>query len=139
MIRYKLYQGNNSRTGTKGLWYARAVVEDTVDLEALSEHMANHNTPYSAGAIKGVLTDMINCIKELILDGKSVKLPDLAYFKAGISSAGASTRKEFSVQKNIRAVRLRTHATGKLRTSEMKSEIVVKEYSAYDKNTTTNP
>ncbi len=41
--------------------------------------MSNHNTPYSSGVIKGVLADMVSCTKELILDGKNVKLDELAH------------------------------------------------------------
>lgn len=48
--------------------------------------MSNHNTPYSSGVIKGVLADMVSCTKELILDGKNVKLDDLAIFSVGIVS-----------------------------------------------------
>ena len=46
--------------------------------------MSDHNSPYSAGMIKGVLTDMVVCIKELLLDGKSVKIDDLAIFSVGL-------------------------------------------------------
>ena len=80
MIRYKKYQMTGEKSPLKGLWYARPLIEDTFDTERLAKHMANHNTPYSEGLIKGVLTDMISCTKELILDGKNVKLDDLAIF-----------------------------------------------------------
>ena len=76
MIRYKKYQMTGEKSPLKGLWYARPVIEETFNIETLAKHMANHNTPYSAGVIKGVLADMISCIKELILDGKNVKLDD---------------------------------------------------------------
>ena len=72
-----------------GKWYARVVtMGKTVTLEELAEHMAQHNTPYSEGVIRGVLTDMVNCIRELVLEGKSVKIPNLAIFSAGIKSTG---------------------------------------------------
>ena len=86
MIRYKKYQMTGENHPLKGLWYARPLIEDTFDTEKLAKHMSNHNTPYSAGLIKGVLTDMIACTKELILDGKNVKLDDLAIFSVGIVS-----------------------------------------------------
>lgn len=86
MIRYKKYQMTGEKSPLKGLWYARPVIEETFNIETLAKHMANHNTPYSAGVIKGVLADMISCIKELILDGKNVKLDDLAIFSVGIVS-----------------------------------------------------
>ena len=84
MIRYKKYQVTGEDSPLKGLWYARPVIEETFDIEKLAKHMSNHNTPYSSGVIKGVLADMVSCTKELILDGKNVKLDDLAIFSVGI-------------------------------------------------------
>ena len=56
-IFYKLYQNKRKGSVTKDKWYARsAVMGKTVSLEDLAEHMAQHNTPYSEGVIKGVLT-----------------------------------------------------------------------------------
>ena len=49
MIRYKKYQFTGENHPLKGLWYARPVIEETFDTEMLAKHMANHNTPYSAG------------------------------------------------------------------------------------------
>ena len=80
MLHYKLYQIKHPGKTWDGFWFPRATVNQTIDLEQLAEHMANHNTPYSKGAIFGVLTDMLNCIRELVLDGNAVKIPNLAYF-----------------------------------------------------------
>ena len=83
------YQVTGENSPLKGLWYARPVIEETFDIERLAKHMSNHNTPYSSGVIKGVLTDMVSCTKELILDGKNVKMDDLAIFSVGIVSKKA--------------------------------------------------
>lgn len=80
MLRYKLYQIKQLGKPYSGLWFPRATDNQTIDLEQLAKHMANHNSPYSKGAIFGVLTDMLNCIRELVLDGNAVKIPNLAYF-----------------------------------------------------------
>ena len=76
--------------------------------------MSSHNTPFSKGVIKGLLTDMVNCIKELLLEGKNVKIDDLAIFSIGIKNqkGGADTEEDFSVTKNIQSVKLRSRATG---------------------------
>ena len=66
MILYVLKQNKNSKSAAFGKWFAFPVIEETIDLDALAEHMSNHNTPYSKGAIKGMLTDMVGCIKELL-------------------------------------------------------------------------
>ena len=79
MIRVKLYQNKNEKNETAyNKWYPRVIVEETIGLEELSAHMASHNTPFSKGAIKGILTDAVACTKELLLMGKNVKFPDLA-------------------------------------------------------------
>ena len=114
MILYVLKQNKNSKSLAYGKWYAYPVIEETIDLDSLAEHMANHNTPYSKGAITGVLTDMVNCIKELLLEGKNVKIDDLAIFSIGIKNqkGGADTEEDFSVSKNVQSVKLRSRATG---------------------------
>lgn len=132
MIRYKKYQVTGAKSPLKGLWYARPVIEETYDTEKLAKHMANHNTPYSAGVIKGVLSDMISCIKELILDGKNVKLDDLAIFSVGIvSKKGAQSAADFSLANNVKGLKLRARATGELSNSQINLEGQLKESSAY--------
>ena len=76
MIRYKIYQNQQKKGLNAGKWFARAVSDETFDLAKLAEHMSKHNSPYSGGVIKGVLSDMVDCIKELLLDGKRVKIDD---------------------------------------------------------------
>ena len=132
MIRYKKYQFTGENHPLKGLWYARPVIEETFDTEMLAKHMANHNTPYSAGLIKGVLTDMIACTKELILDGKNVKLDDLAIFGVGIRGKPADTSKDWSVTTNVVGLRLKCRATGTLAINQLKLEAQLKELSPYD-------
>ena len=83
MIRYILRKIKNDQSPVFNRWFAYPVVEETVNLSNLAKHMASHNTPFSAGVIKGLLTDMINCIKELLLEGKNVKIDDLAIFSLG--------------------------------------------------------
>ena len=83
--------------------------------------MSEHNTPYSKGAIKGVLTDMIGCVRELMLEGKAVKLEGLAIFSAGIKTKknGAPTSAEFSTTKHIDSVYMRARATGEFTRQEL--------------------
>ena len=136
MIRYKKYQVTGEKSPLKGLWYARPVIEETYDTAKLAKHMANHNTPFSSGVIKGVLSDMISCIKELILDGKNVKLDDLAIFSVGIvSKGGAQSPDEFSLANNVKGLKLRARATGELSNAQINLEGQLKEASAYNVET----
>ena len=132
MIRYKKYQVTGENSLLKGLWYARPVIEETFDIERLAKHMSNHNTPYSSGVIKGVLTDMVSCTKELILDGKNVKMDDLAIFSVGIvSKKGAKSAADFSLANNVKGLKLRARATGELSNAQINLEGQMKKASMY--------
>ena len=132
MLHYKIYQNKSKGNKAYGKWFARATVNQTIDLEKLAEHMANHNTPYSKGAIYGVLTDMVNCIRELVLEGNAVKIPNLAIFSAGITTTAASTPEAFKPSANIKSVHLRARSTGDLTRAVLTSAAQMQEAGAYD-------
>ena len=135
MILYVLKQNKNRKSPAFGKWFAFPVIEETIDLDALAEHMSNHNTPYSKGAIKGMLTDMVSCIKELLLEGKNVKIADLAIFSLGIKNNGGAVSEEaFTVSKNIKGVKLRARATGELIAKSLNLEATLKKASATTKS-----
>jgi hypothetical protein len=119
MILYKLRQNTNKFNELSyGKYYAVPVINETVDLDGLSEHMANHNTPFSPGAIKGMLTDMVICIKELLLDGKAVKIEDKSTYKAS---------------EYISGVRMRALAAGELAYGKLNGDASLKRAS-FDKD-----
>ena len=88
MISYNLRQLKNRKSSANKKWYAYPVIDETVNLDGLAEHMANHHSPFTEGTIKGILTDMVTCIKEIMLEGKNVKIDDLAIFSAHIENQG---------------------------------------------------
>jgi len=140
MILYVLKQNKNEKSSAYGKFFAYPVIEETIDLDALAGHMSNHNTPYSKGAIKGMLTDMVSCIKELLLEGKNVKVADLAIFSLGIKNNGGSdTEDEFSVSKHIKGVKLRARATGELTTTSLNLEASLKKATAVTKSKKEDP
>lgn len=134
MILYVLKKNKNSKSAAFGKYFAYPVIEETVTLDGLAEHMSSHNTPYSKGAIKGMLTDMVSCIKELLLEGKNVKIADLAIFSLGIKNNGGAVSEEaFTVSKNIKGVKLRARATGELIAKSLNLEATLKKASATSK------
>ena len=127
MVRYILKQIKITGNKCFGKWFAKNVVEETIDLDALAEHMSTHNSPYSKGVIKGLLTDMIGCIKELLLEGKNVKIDDLAIFSLGIKNKEMAVKEEdFTVSKNISGVKLKARATGDLMSKSLNLEATLK-------------
>lgn len=144
MILFKLSKNKNPKIQKAyGKYYARPVVTQTVDLNGLAEHMTEHNTGFSPGATKGLLTDMVKCIKELVLQGFAVKIDDLAIFSIGLKTKkGADSEDDFSVAKNIDGVRLRARATGNLTSSKLDIQASLKNAAnllVEDSSKTTTP
>ena len=121
MILYNLKKNKNKKMpNAYGKYYAYPVVTQTIGMDGLATHMSGHNTPFSPGAIKGMLTDMVICVRELALQGIAVKIDNLAIFSIGIKNKlGADTEKDFSITKNIEGVKLRARATGELMSDKL--------------------
>lgn len=125
MIRIVLYQNTNQKIAEAcGKWFPRVVSDETIGLEELAAHMASHNTPYSKGAILGMLTDAAACTKELLLLGKNVKFADIAIFSLGLKvKGGAPTKENYNVAKYILGLKLKARATGELKTENLDTTI----------------
>ena len=129
-IKYKIYK-NTSAAGKKDKYYARAFHDETVGLEELAEHMANHNTPYSKGTIHGVLKDMVACVRELLLDSKKVKLDNLAIFSLGLTSKPADSPETFSTSTNITKAYINAIGTGEISKKQLDIAARFKEVVEY--------
>ena len=132
MLLYVLKLNQNAKMPEAyGKYYAYPVITQTVDIDGLAEHMASHNTPFSKGAIKGMITDMVSCVKELTLQGFAVKIDDLAIFSIGIrNKEGAKSEKEFTIAKNIDGFRLRARGTGEFSSKTINLDATLKKATA---------
>ncbi len=133
MIRFKLTLVNPESTSTlKGKYVPHVVIDETFDITKLAEHMSHHSSPFSKGALQGMITDMVACIRELILDGKNVKLDNLAIFSAGLETTAADTKEEFSIAKHISGIKLRARATGDSTRVLLSADATLKEIDNYN-------
>ena len=128
MLKYVLRPLVNSKSSYNGRYYAYPAIEETVDLKALAKHMANHHSGFSEAICYAVVQSMVRCIKEMVLDGKNVKVDDLAIFSCGIVNVTgrALSAAEFTTPKHIRRVKLRARATGELSNSSLNLEATLK-------------
>lgn len=132
MLKYRKYKISSENNPLNGKVFAKAVINQTIGLDGLARHMAKHNTVFSRGVIKGLLTDMVDCIQELTLEGTAVKIDDLAIFSVGIESKGAESVEAFTAATNIRGFKLRARATGNYRKAALKQVATIKEMDDYD-------
>ena len=93
--------------------------------------MSTHNTPFSTGAIHGMLKDMVNCIKELLMDGKNVKIDDLGMLQRGHPARRGPSRRRISPRRQYHRRTLRARATGNLSSASLKLTAKLREYTEY--------
>ena len=86
MLELNIFKNNNQNAETFGKWYARVEGKEQLSVHDMAKHMAKHNTPFSAGTIEGILTDFVECVREQCLQGNTVKIENLAIFKASVKS-----------------------------------------------------
>ena len=139
MIQYVLKKNINEKMpNAYGKYFAYPVITQTYDIDQLVDHMASHNTPFSRGAIKGMITDMVACIRELVLQGIAVKIADLAILSIGIKNkAGAASEKEFTIAKNIEGLKIRARGTGDFSCLNLSLDGTLKKATAISADSTT--
>ena len=99
----KTHPGDRQSTETKA--YGVAQLSDIVTLEQFAEHIAVHGSIFTKDIIHGVLVKMVDCMKEMLLEGKKVQLGYLGSFAPSLSTEGARTAALFTAE-NIKKVRV---------------------------------
>jgi len=77
-----------SESEQAGKLYARVSYKQTLGVMDMAKHMAEHNTAFSEGLITGILIDFVRCVREQVLNGNTVKIDNLAIFKATVEANG---------------------------------------------------
>ena len=114
----------------KELWYATVVTDREMSFEEFVDHISSHNSPYSRGTVHGVMMDMLDCMKELILDGKNVRLGDLGLFSIGIKSRGEVSRDKVT-SASVEDIHLLVKNTKNWSNSELKKLCKITAYDSY--------
>ena len=129
-----------SQTEEEGKLYARVSYKESMSVQDVATHMASHNTIYSEGTIVGVMTDFVRCVRHLILEGKTVKIDNLAIFKATVEANGLTVLYDADTDKvasatlgtlaagaktgaAVKVVKLLAQATGEVTRDELKKSV----------------
>ena len=86
--------------------YGTAQVHEVLDMDDFCKHISDHNSPFSKGTVKGILTDAVSCLREMMLAGNKVVLGDLGSFHVELATEGAVTTEDFTAQ-NIKDINIR--------------------------------
>lgn len=120
----------SGENANKKMWYATTVTDREVSFEDFVTHVSEHNSPYSRGTVHGVLMDTLDCLQELILDGKSVRLADLGLFSIGMTSKGVESKDKVSAA-SVEGVHLILRNTKSWSNAELRKKCRIEEYNAY--------
>ena len=108
MIDYSIsLRANPMKPAEEPKAYATVQVKETVGIDALARHIAEHGSTYSRADIQSVLIQAVDCIKELILEGKAVDLGDMGRFLPDIEGTGAPSIKDFNSASHIKRLSAR--------------------------------
>ena len=95
MINYSIYIAG-SKPGTKKAdiketkAYGTSQIHEALSFDDFCQHIADHNSPFSAGAICGILKDAVACLREQLLAGNSVQFGDMGRFHVELNTVGAA-------------------------------------------------
>jgi len=102
----KKYKNNNEASSAFGKYYGRIVHTETLTTDEFANHISSHGSPFDRSTIVGVLTAACDCLVELTLDSKRIRLGDLGTFYMSAETTGEASEEEFSAD-NIKKVHLR--------------------------------
>jgi len=130
MLFYRKYKNNNSHSKGYGKWYARAIVTETIGIEAIATKMQDNCTVKRAD-ILAVLSELGPTLKDLLQESKRVHIPYLGYLKLGISTIGEADTDQFTSRQNVKSVHVLFQAekrtTNGIRLNTLTDGVVVSE------------
>ena len=83
--------------------YARVQINEVISTKKFVGHISDHNGVFSKGTVKGVTTDLVNCLREMLVAGNKVEIEGLGTFGISLTSEGAESLDKFT-SANIKAV-----------------------------------
>ena len=110
-ILYEVYQNDikDSESVMYGKWYARLKSIETMSLAKVAKHIAEHGSVFTEDVVEGVLKKFKNCLLEMLLDSKKVKIAGLGtfYLTCECTKGGAEKESDFNVNQHLKALHIR--------------------------------
>ncbi len=84
--------------------YGVAQRVETMNLETFAKHIATHGSVYGRGDVVAILYQAVDCMREMLLEGKRISLGALGNFYISLESAGADTKADYDPNIHIKSV-----------------------------------
>lgn len=76
--------------------YAKSQYTNILTLDKFADHIAGHGSKYNRADIYAVLMQTVDCMREMLLEGKRIEMGDLGVFSVSIQSQGAESLDAFN-------------------------------------------
>ena len=86
-------------------YYANVQYTSKMTFDEFCQHIADHGSVYHRSDVASVLTQMVDCLRELLLEGYRIKMGDLGTYGVTLSSVGTEDGDDFT-SSNITYVRV---------------------------------
>ena len=112
MINYSIFV-KSSKPGTKKAdiqetkAYGNSQVSEVFDINQFAKHITDHGCVYDRADVAAVLTTAVDCLRELLLAGKKIRLGDMGDFYPSLKTKGATLAEDFNAT-NILAVNVQS-------------------------------
>ena len=110
-ILYEVYKNDikDSESVMYGKWYARLKSIETLSLTKLAKHISEHGSIFTQDVVEGVMVKFRNCLLEMLLESKKVKIAGLGtfYLTAECERGGADKEADFNVNQHLKALHIR--------------------------------
>ena len=105
-LRDKLYKVNNEKSTAYGQYYGRVAVLSTLNEVELGDLVAA-DSGVERSKVGVVMDAVFKQMKELLLNGHSIKVGELGTFRVFAKSKGAETVKKFNCNEHIKGLIIR--------------------------------
>ena len=110
-ILYEVYKNDikDSESVMYGKWYARLKSIETLSLTKLAKHISEHGSVFTQDVVEGVMVKFRNCLLEMLLESKKVKIAGLGtfYLTGECTKGGADKEEDFNVNQHLAALHIR--------------------------------
>ena len=107
-----IYKNRNTASRTYGQYYGRVFARDGLNLKGFAKHLSHHGKLATYEMMVLVLQNIVDCMKELLLEGVPVKLDGLGTFTAGIESSPSPTIEGYRTDEHIKGIRINFRPEG---------------------------
>lgn len=138
MLKYRVHKFKNPLNPNLPSKYHARLIHESISDEDFVKHLSSHNTTFTEGTYRAVITDCVSCLRELLLTGKSVQVGGLGIFSLTCSSVGSDTRKDNSKDdrsgfhpQNIYSLQLHLRVGKRLKSASLFADATFREASVY--------